>query len=99
VRGLRFVFDSDLNRPEKNMPHSYPLHIEPVGVPETMIRAFRVEALDQNNRWRVIVREESNYQRLVRLETDVETSAIRFIPEATWGAEQVHVFAWDVDGG
>ncbi len=99
VRRLRFVFDSDLNRPEKNMPHSYPLHIEPVGVPETMIRAFRVEALGQNNRWRVIVRKESNYQRLVRLETDVETSAIRFIPEATWGAEQVHVFAWDVDGG
>jgi len=99
VRRLRFVFDSDLNRPEKNMPHSYPLHIEPVGVPETMIRAFRVEALGQNNRWRVIVHEESNYQRLVRLETDVETSAIRFIPEATWGAEQVHVFAWDVDGG
>ena len=67
-------------------------------MPETMLRAFRIEALDQHNRWQLIVREDNNYQRLVRLETDVETSAIRFIPQATWGAEQVHIFAWDVDG-
>jgi hypothetical protein len=102
VRRLRFVFDSDLNRPEKSTPHCYPLRAEPVGVPETMTRAFRVEALDEalieGGRWRVIAREENNYQRLVRLEVDVQTSALRFVPEGTWGAERVHVFAWDVDG-
>jgi len=33
---------------------------------------------------------------LVRLKVDIETTAIRFIPEATWGAEKVHLFSWDV---
>ena len=97
VRRLRLVFDSDLNRPWGDMGRYWPLQKEPLGVPETMLRAYRIEALDQNDQWRVVIHEENNYQRLVRLETDVETSAIRFIPEATWGAEQVHVFAWDVD--
>jgi hypothetical protein len=27
---------------------------------------------------------------------NLETMAIRLIPEATWGAEQVHIFAWEV---
>jgi hypothetical protein len=98
VRGLRFVFDSDLNRPDKNMPCSYPLHVEPVPVPRTMTRAFRVEALGDGGEWTTIARVGNNYQRLVRIETDVQTSALRFIPEATWGAERAHLFAWDVDG-
>lgn len=98
VRQLRFVFDSDLNRPEKNMPSRYPLHIEPAGVPKTMTRAFRVEARDEGGEWQLVAREENNYQRLVRMEVNIETSDIRFVPEATWGAERVHVFAWDVDG-
>jgi hypothetical protein len=96
VRGLRFVFDSDLNRPDKNMPCSYPLHAEPVPVPRTMTRAFRVEALEAGGQWATVVRVEDNYQRLVRIETDVQASAIRLIPEATWGAGRAHLFAWDV---
>jgi len=98
VRELRFVLDSDLDRKGMNMLSNYPLHAEPVGVPQTMTRAFRIEALDENGEWTVVAREKNNYQRLVWIETDVQTSAIRFIPEATWGAERVHVFAWDVVG-
>jgi hypothetical protein len=36
--------------------------------------------------------------RLVRLDIDIRARAIRFVPEATWGAECAHLFAWDVDG-
>jgi hypothetical protein len=97
LRALRFVFDSDLNRPEKNMPCRYPRDPERVGVPETLVRAFRVEAL-AGGTWSVVAREANNYQRLVRLPVDVHAEAIRFIPEATWGTDRVHVFAWDVDG-
>jgi len=93
---FRFVFDSDLNRREKNMASNYPLNMEPITTPKTMLRAFRVEALGENETWEVVVREENNYQRLVKLETDIQTRAVRFIPEATWGDERVHVFAWDV---
>jgi hypothetical protein len=98
VRRLRFTFDSDLNRPEKNQPHAYPLDAALVSVPEPMVRAFRVEALDGEGAWQVIVKEDNNYQRLVQLDVDVETQAVRFIPEATWGASDAHVFAWDLNG-
>ena len=96
VRGLRFTFDSDLNRSEKNQPHYFPLDAEPVSVPETLVRAYRIEALDEDGEWQVVVREENNHQRLVQLDVDVETQAVRFIPEATWGAPDAHVFAWDL---
>ena len=96
VRTLRFTFDSDLNRPEKATPASYRLHVEPVGVPQTLVRAFRVEALGDDGAWRTIAREDNNYQRLVHMDVAVTTRAIRFVPESTWDAEQVHVFAWDV---
>jgi hypothetical protein len=78
------------------MPHSYPLDAPPRRVPATMTRAFRVEALDEEGEWEVIARVEDNYQRLVRVRIDVETDALRFIPEATWGADTVHLFALDV---
>jgi len=98
VRKLRLVFDSDLNRREYNAPFYYPVKAEVVSVPRAMTRTFRVEALNVNGEWTTIARVENNYQRLVRIETDVQTSAVRFIPETTWGADRVHVFAWDVDG-
>lgn len=96
IRQMRFVFDSDLNRPEHNSHANYRLHIEPVGVPATMVRAFRVENLTTQGEWETLVQVENNYQRLVRLNVDVVTRALRFIPESTWGAELVRVFAWDV---
>ncbi len=96
IRTLRWVFDSDLNRQGRNALSNYPLHMEPQRVPATMIRRFRVEALDEAGNWRVIARQENNYQRLVRVQTEVVTRAVRFIPEATWGSPQAHLFAWDV---
>jgi len=96
IRGLRFVFDSDLNRKGLNMASNYPLNMEPATVPKTMLRAFRVEALNEDGVWNIIVREKNNYQRLVRLKTDIKTRAVRFIPESTWGDERVRMFAWDV---
>jgi len=96
VRALRLVFDSDLNRPEKNQHANRPLHWEPVAVPLTLVRAFRVEALGPDESWRVVFRDQYNYQRLVRVDLDLQARALRFVPEATWGAKAVHLFACDV---
>ncbi len=96
VHCLRFIFDSNLNRPEKATPANYPRQIQTVGVPETLVRAFRVEVLGTDGTWHIVAEEDNNYQRLVRLDMDITTRAIRFIPEATWGAPTVHIFAWDV---
>jgi len=96
INEFRFVFDSDLNRRPLGMPCNYPLHTEPVTVPKAVVRAFRIEALDENGSWKVVAEENNNYQRLVRIRKSIETVAVRFIPLATWGAENVHLFAWDI---
>lgn len=96
IKELRFVFDSDLNRSGLNMPCNYPLNTEPLSVPKTMIRSFRIEFLNANNEIIETKEESNNYQRLVRIKTDIVTNAIRFIPISTWGADKFHIFAWDV---
>ncbi len=98
----RFVFDSDLNRngPDahrRNIPCCFPLRPEPRTLPPTLTRAFRIEARDSDGSWRTLARVQESHQRLVQLETNVRAAAIRFVPEATWGAERAHLFAWDVE--
>lgn len=94
---LRLVFDSDLNRPDTAMLCKYPLQADPASVPATLIRAFRIDALDSSGEWNTVFRETNNHQRLVRIAIDAHTQALRLIPEQTWGASQMNVFAWDVD--
>lgn len=96
ISELRFVFDSDLNRKEKNMASNYPLDMEPLGAPNSLVKAFRVEASNNDGSWKTIARVDNNYQRLVTLKADSKAQAVRFIPEATWGSEKVHIFAWDL---
>jgi len=93
---IRFVFDSDLNRRPLNMPCNYLLNAEPVSVPKSMVKAFRIEVVDFNGNWNVVAEEYNNYQRLVRIKTEIEAIALRFTPLATWGSEDVNLFAWDV---
>ena len=95
IREMRFVFDSDLNRKIKNMPCNFPLSGNSRKVPETVIRKFRIEAEGENGQWRTVLRVDSNYQRLMKRKMDITASAIRFIPEETWGSEKAHLFAWD----
>lgn len=96
IKELRFIFDSHLNRPIHNMPCYYPLDQDDFHVPSTMLKRFRIDALDSQGDWKTVARVENNYQRLVRLKIDIYTQAVRFVPEATWGAEKVHMFAWDI---
>ena len=94
---VRLVFDSDLDRsPRQNLPCSFPLEAEVRNVPAAMVKAFRIEARNEDGVWQTVVREDCNYQRLVRVPVDARTRAVRFVPEGTWGAELAHVFAFDV---
>jgi hypothetical protein len=95
VREARLVFDSSLGRPGKNMRHSFPRGAALWHVPETLVRAFHIDAL-RNGDWQTIHKEDNNYQRLVRVPLNTEAEAIRLVPEATWGAENAHVFAFDI---
>jgi hypothetical protein len=94
VRGARLIFDSNLNH-DKRMPCSYPQRGDRCGVPGSLVKTYRIEALDSEGRWRTAFRETGNYQRLVRLPLHVETRRMRFVPEETWGGEAVRVFAFE----
>ncbi len=102
ARAARFVFDSDLNRKDpgrggaRNMRHFYALDDPPWTPPSTLVRAFRIEALDAGGRWSVVHREENNYQRLVRIPLQCEARAVRFVPERGWGAASASVFSFEV---
>ena len=78
------------------MPSCFPRDLEPDRVPETLVLTLPIEVRNESGEWTLATRVEESHQRLVRVPVNVTTSAIRFIPEATWGAPQAHLFAWDV---
>ena len=101
ISGLRLVFDSDLNRetlPEAQVGihHFMPTNRrwdDPAScVPKTLVREFEIHAL-VDGEWQRIERVLENYQRLCRVSVDVTTQKLRFVPNATWGAEKAHLFA------
>jgi len=92
VAGMRFVFDSNLNH-EKRMPSSYPQSGSRSRVPSSLVKRFRIEAQDAAGAWSTVYREQNNYQRLVTVPFSTKTHALRFVPEETWGADVVRVFA------
>jgi hypothetical protein len=96
VSRIRMVFDSNLDRRERNMPSAYPLNLKNKQIPETMVRAFHVEAEMDRGRWVTIYSTSANFQRLVRLPVSVDALGIRVVLDATWGSENVHMFAFDV---
>ena len=56
----------------------------------------RFEALQENGEWRVVAREDNNYQRLVRIPLNCVGKAVRLVPETTWGADICKLFAFEV---
>ena len=96
LKEARIVFDSNLNRGSKNMRHYYSQDDAPWIVPDTITKGFRIESQRQDGHWDVVFREANNYQRLVRVPLKLQTQRIRLVPETTWGAEQVRIFAFDV---
>ena len=96
LHAVRLVFDSHLNRREMNIRALLPLDRQALRTPQSLVREFRLEILAEDGRWQTVCDVRDNAQRLVRLELDVTTTAIRLTPLATWGADTVRLFAWDV---
>ncbi len=95
ISQARFIFDSDL-RKKKRMPCQYPKRGHRVTIPEMMTRDFDLQALQTDRSWQTVAKVRNNYQRLVKVPLEVTTRGLRFVVRASWGAEKVHVFAFDV---
>ncbi len=95
VEGLRLVLDSNMSL-AKVMPCRFPKKGNKALVPSTVLRAYRVEAMNGEGNWEAVFEEANNYQRLVRVALPVRTKGLRIIPLTTWGSEAAHVFSMDV---
>lgn len=97
IKEARFVFDSHLNRPWLNMRSSYPRDAAPWSVPHTLVKAFRIEIRRQaGGDWEPVYSTSNNTQRLVRVPIERRVQAVRLIPESTWGADEIRMFAFDL---
>lgn len=94
IAGVRLVFDSNLQL-HKRMPCSYPYREGRGAVPKSLIKAYRLEAKNASGEWEVVFRETNNFQRLVRVPLALESEAIRFLPEETWGDEAARLFGFE----
>jgi len=65
-------------------------------VPESLVKSFRLEVEDDRGERRIVYRETNNYQRLVRIQMNVEALKVRIVIEETWGADKAGIFAFDV---
>jgi hypothetical protein len=65
-------------------------------LPAVMPKAFRIEGLEGGT-WRTLAAIEDNHQRLVRLPVGARVEGLRFVLDATWGAEQSRVYAFYVE--
>jgi hypothetical protein len=107
VKKARFVFDSDLNRltlpedPRHNRPQrsNYFLDDKPMHVPATLIRDFRIDVSIEGGDWQIFQTVTGNCQRLVTLDLTLAgtVTAVRFVPLATWGSPDCHVFSFDIE--
>ena len=117
ISDFRLIVDSDLDR-EYTEGNPRVLNISATlfrrldynytsfGFPECMLKAFRVEALDDNGQWQTVYETDCNRQRMIRQKLDVDTTAIRLIPvntyfseklgKATYGSAQAHIFSFEV---
>ena len=77
------------------MPCQRKLHPEKRALPTLLMRDFRLEVRTPDG-WKIAARVKDNTRRMVRVPINLETTAIRFHPERTWGADNVNLFAWDI---
>jgi hypothetical protein len=96
IEEARIVFDSDLDRPQRNMRHSYAKGDPPWRVPETLVKSFRIETQDASGVWATAHRADDSHQRLVQVPLKRSAKAVRLVPESTWGADVARVFAFDI---
>ena len=65
-------------------------------MPKMLTKGFRIDVLD-GKQWRSVFEETDNILRYRKVNfTPVKTKAVRLVILSTWGAEQAHVFAFDV---
>ena len=99
VSQIRIVLDSDLNRYYRDMKMraGYFKSDKPVTVAPELVKRFRVEYRASDGAWATLTEETGNHPRLWRASVGpVTATAVRLTTLASWGADPVQVFAFEV---
>ena len=99
VRGVRLVFDSDLDREYTDgnpdalhtsttlfFPKSY--DNTSFGFPKCLIKHYRIDVEDASGEWKTAVEVFDNHQRFVRHELNTAAKAVRLVPLSTYHSER-----------
>jgi len=95
IRGIRLVFDNNMNRKYHNMPCSYPLVQKKFKLPDTLIREYRIEGINEAGE-KLSLHIKDNHQRFVRHGVNWKVKTVRFVPLTTHGCEQFRLFDFEV---
>ena len=99
VSEVKLVFDSNLrDMAAKRMRCYYPADGISAEMPEELIKEFavKVQTAGEDSPWEEIVYCEDNCKRLVRIPVGKKVTAVRFIPEASWGLDEARIFAFEL---
>lgn len=97
LRNTRLVFDSDLDRPEKNIIVLHLLDPQFCKTPATLVKRFKLEYQQGGGVWQSAGEFFNSGQRLVNIPLDIECTALKLTILETFGNSEVKVFAWDVE--
>ncbi len=115
VSGFRLVADADLDREQIDgnpdlmhipMPLFRAIAYDHTsfGFPKCLLKSFRIEA-KTGGEWKTVYSEDRNHQRLIKQELGITCTAVRLIPESTWGSDALintygsavaHIFSFDL---
>ncbi len=116
VSSFRLIVDSDLDREfvdgnpdvlniSTTLYRRRDYNYTTFGFPRCMLKSFRIEAKNSDGNWYTVYETDSNHQRMIRADLNVDTTAVRLIPLATYfsdslwntyGSAQAHIFAFEV---
>lgn len=96
ISHIRLVFDSNLNRKYHNMPCNYPLVQNDFKLPATLIKEYKLIGITADGEEKQL-HITDNHQRFVKHTVNWCVQTIRFVPIATYGAEQFRLFSFEIE--
>lgn len=105
IESIRFIFDSDLNRltvgardflPDKNCLCNTLKNPEPVHMPKTLVKDFKIELLDENGEYTEFETVKDNRRRRVVRNIGRKCSGVKITPLETYGSDTVRIFSINI---
>ena len=97
AKQLRIVFDSELERVEKNMPFMWEEEIYNRQMPKRLVKDFDI-SVNIDGKWTVTHQVRDNHKRLVKLDINQNIQSIKIENIKTWdGLDKCNIFSFEIN--